>query len=48
MTGGFRVDGHFIPISYDTNNDRKLQLSELSIFCNENGLVYDTESKKQK
>ena len=28
MTEGFRIDGHFIPISYDTNNDRKLQSTE--------------------
>ena len=38
MTEGFRIDGHFIPISYDTNNDRKLQSTELSIFCRDNDL----------
>lgn len=46
MTEGFRIDGHFIPISYDTNNDRKLQSTELSIFCRDNDLKYDNKTNK--
>ena len=46
MTEGCRIDGHFIPISYDTNNDRKLQSTELSIFCRDNDLKYDNKTNK--
>ena len=46
MTEGFRIDGHFIPISYDTNNDRKLLSTELSIFCRDNDLKYDNKTNK--
>ena len=46
MTEGFRIDGHFIPISYDTNDDRKLQSTELSIFCRDNDLKYDNKTNK--
>lgn len=43
---GFKVDGHFIPKSYDTNNDGKLTVGELSVFCRDNDLKYDQENKK--
>ena len=46
MTGGFRIDGHFVPKSYDTNNDRKLQVAELSIFCRENDLRFDIATRE--
>ncbi len=43
---GFKVDGHFIPKSYDTNNDSKLTVAELNIFCRDNDLKYDEKNKK--
>lgn len=41
MVKGFKIDGHFIPISYDTNNDNELQVSELNIWCKANDMKYE-------
>ncbi len=43
---GFKVDGHFIPKTYDKNSDAQLQLSEISVWCRDNDLKYDKETKK--
>ena len=46
MKTGFKLDGFFIPSSYDTNNDKKLSVREVSIFCRDNDLKYDTKTGK--
>ena len=43
---GFKVDGHFIPKTYDKNKDAQLQLSEISVWCRDNDMKYDKETKK--
>lgn len=42
----FKVDGYFIPKTYDKNSDAQLQLSEISVWCKDNDLKYDKENKK--
>ncbi len=41
MVKGFKIDGHFIPISFDTSGDNKLQVSELNIWCKANDMKYE-------
>lgn len=40
MVQDFKVDGFFIPISFDSNKDSKLQVSELNIWCVANDMKY--------
>lgn len=41
MAQGFKIDGYFIPISFDNNKDKKLQVSELNIWCKANDMKYE-------
>ena len=43
---GFKADDYFISKTYDTNNDAKLQLSEISVWCRDNDMKYNKETKK--
>ena len=41
MVKSFKVNGYSIPITFDSNGDNKLQVSELNIWCKANDMKYE-------